>query len=58
MDIRTGSKRAKKGSVTKRPIGEEPAFKRLVEILDSQDSTRTDRLMLELQRELNNEVRG
>ena len=58
MDIRTGPKRAKKSGVNKRPISEEPAFKRLVEILDNQDSARTDRLMLELQRELNNEVRG
>jgi spore coat polysaccharide biosynthesis protein SpsF (cytidylyltransferase family) len=56
MDIRTGSERAKKSSI--RPITEEPAFQRLVEILNSQDSARTDRLMLELQREIDNEARG
>jgi hypothetical protein len=48
MDIRSSSKRPKKSGV-KRPISEEPAFKRLVEILEQQDPKRTEQLMEELE---------
>lgn len=58
MDTRAGSKRVKTSGIIKPPISEEPAFKRLLEILNNQDSSRVDRLMLELQREVNNEARG
>lgn len=48
MDIRAGSERVKEGGL-KRPLGEEPAFKRLLEILKTQDPKRTQKLMEELE---------
>lgn len=48
MDTRSGSKRPAKSGVKKRPISEEPAFQRLVEILEQQEPARTRKLMEEL----------
>ena len=48
MDIRSSSKRPEKSGV-KIPISEEPTFKRLCEILETQDPNRTQKLMEELE---------
>lgn len=54
MDSRTRPGRAKKSGVNK-PISEEPAFKRLLELLEKQSPERINKLLEKIEKEIENE---
>jgi len=54
MDSRTRPGRPKKSGV-KRPISAEPAFQRLLELLEKQSPERINKLLEKLEKEIENE---